>query len=173
MTNATTEEQSKADNRNEPPPHKYRGRAVDYIYAAIALFILAFIAIFPGQGKAPQSHTVEPARDAVAVNSACFSPRLISAIAAALFVSATLVVARAAIVFAIVVLPPVHAIGTSGGHSQSAVPHEVPSYAADNRTFYAAACLRIIWESECHGGKAEEARNQKRLFHEFLLLQAL
>jgi hypothetical protein len=53
------------------------------------------------------------------------------------------------------------------------MPHEVPRYAADNRTFYAAACLRIIWESECHGGKAEEARSQKRPFHEFLLFQAL
>jgi hypothetical protein len=28
-------------------------------------------------------------------------------------------------------------------------------------------------ESECHGGNREEARNQKRFFHEFLLVQAL
>jgi hypothetical protein len=101
------------------------------------------------------------------------SSTLISAIAAALSASTALIVARATIVFAIVVLPPVHAIGTPGGRSQSAVPHEVPSYAADNRTFYAAACVRIIWESERRGGKAQDARNQKRFFHEFLLLQAL
>jgi hypothetical protein len=86
--------------------------------------------------------------------------------------SATLFVAGAAIVLAIVVFPPVHAISTSGGCSQSAMPHEVPSYTADNRTFYAAARLRIVWESECRGGKAEEARDQNRLFHEFLLVQA-
>jgi hypothetical protein len=100
----------------------------------------------------------------VADNSAYFSPRLISSIAAALSVSTTLFVARAAIVFAIVDLPPMHAIGTSGGRSQSAMPHEVPRYAADNRTFYAAACLRIIWESECHSGKAEEAGIKSAFF---------
>jgi hypothetical protein len=86
-----------------------------------------------------------------------------------------LFIARAAVVpiFAIVGLPPVDAIGTSGGCSKSAMPHEVTSYAADNRTFNAAACVRIAWESECHGGNTEEARNQKRFFHEFLLVQAL
>jgi hypothetical protein len=89
--------------------------------------------------------------------------------------SATLFIARAAVVpiFAIVGLPPVDAIGTSGGGSKSAMPQEVTSYAADNRTFNAAACLRIAWESECHGGNTEEARNQKRFFHEFLLVQGL
>jgi hypothetical protein len=89
--------------------------------------------------------------------------------------STTLFVARAALVpiFAIVGLPPVDAISTSGGCSNSAMPKEVTSYAADNRTFNAAACLRITWESECHGGNTEEARNQKRFFHEFLLVRAL
>jgi hypothetical protein len=53
------------------------------------------------------------------------------------------------------------------------MPQEVTSYAADNRTFNAAACLRLTWESECHGGNTEEARNQKRLFHEFLRVQSL
>jgi hypothetical protein len=111
----------------------------------------------------------------VADNSTYFSPRLVSAIAAALSVSTTLFVARAALVpiFAIVGLPPVHAIGTSGGRSNSAMPQEVTSYASDNRTFNAAACVRITWESECHGGHTEEARNQKRFFHEFLLVQSL
>jgi hypothetical protein len=89
--------------------------------------------------------------------------------------STTLFVARAALVpiFAIVGLPPVDAVGTSGGCSNSAMPQEVTGHAADNRTFNAAACLRIAWESECHGGNTEEARNQKRSFHEFLLVQAL
>jgi hypothetical protein len=67
----------------------------------------------------------------------------------------------------------VHAISTSGGGSNSAMPQKVTSYAADDRTFNAAACLRITWESECHGGNTEEAWNQKRFFHEFLLVQAL
>jgi hypothetical protein len=72
--------------------------------------------------------------------------------------SATLFIARAAVVaiFTIVGLPSVEAIGTSGGCSKSAMPHEVTSYAADYRT----ACLR-------------EARNQKRFFHKFLLVQVL
>src|ERR1700736_2078884 len=89
--------------------------------------------------------------------------------------SAMLFVARAALVpiFAIVGLLPVDAISTSGGCSHSAVPQEVTSYAADNRAFNAAACLRITWESERHDGNTEKARNQKRFFHEFLLVQAL
>jgi hypothetical protein len=53
------------------------------------------------------------------------------------------------------------------------MPHEVTSYAADNRTFNAAACRRITWESECYGGNTEKSWNQKRFFHEFLLVQVL
>jgi len=53
------------------------------------------------------------------------------------------------------------------------MPHQVTSYAADYRTFDAAARLRIAWISKCHGGNTKEARNQKRFFHEFLLVQAL
>jgi hypothetical protein len=89
--------------------------------------------------------------------------------------SSTLFVARAALVpiFAIVGLLPVDAISTSGGCSNSAMPQEVTSYAADNRAFNAAACLRITWESECHSGNTKEARNQKRSFHECLLVQTL
>jgi hypothetical protein len=89
--------------------------------------------------------------------------------------STTLFVARPAVapIFAIVGLPPVEAIGTSGGGSKSAMPHEVTSYAADYRTFNAAACLRVACESECHGGNTEKTRNQKRFFHEFLLVRAL
>ena len=68
-----------------------------------------------------------------------------------------------------VILP----IGTSGGGSKSAMPHEVTSYAADYRAFNAAACLRVAWESECHGGNTEKTRNQNRFFHKFLLVQAL
>jgi hypothetical protein len=53
-----------------------------------------------------------------------------------------LFIARAAVlIFAVVGLPPVDAIGTSGGCSRSAMPHEVTSYVADDRTFNAAACL--------------------------------
>jgi hypothetical protein len=75
--------------------------------------------------------------------------------------SATLFIARAAVapIFAIVGFPPVEAIGTSGGGSKSAMPHEVTSYAADYRAFNAAACLRVAWESECHGGNTEKTRN--------------
>lgn len=56
------------------------------------------------------------------------------------------------------------AIGTSGGGSKSAMPHEVPSYAADYRTFNAAACLRVAWESECHGGKTEKTGIKNAFF---------
>ena len=124
-------------------------------------------------GNVSQSHAAEPAREAVLTLSTYFSARLISAIAAALPVSTALFVAGAATIFAIIGLPPVHAISTSGGCSKSAVPHEVTSYAAHNRTFNATACLYISWESERNGRKTEEARNQKRLFHEFLLVPAL
>jgi hypothetical protein len=53
------------------------------------------------------------------------------------------------------------------------MPREVTSYSADDCTFNAATCLRVAWESECHGGNTEETRNQKRFFHAFLLVQAL
>jgi hypothetical protein len=98
--------------------------------------------------------------------------RLISAVAAALFVSTTPFVARAASVFAIVGSPPMDAISTSGGCPHAAMPHEVANYAADNSTLNAAGCLRITWESNRHDGKTEEARNQQRVFHELLLVQA-
>ncbi len=57
-----------------------------------------------------------------------------------------------------------HAIGTSSGRSNSAMPQEVTSYAADNRTFNAAACVRITWETECHGSNTEEPRNINAFF---------
>ncbi|MGH6847169.1 MAG: hypothetical protein ACREC0_06965 [Methylocella sp.] len=143
---------------------------IGHSFVAIAFFILPFMAIFPSLSNEPQSHAVEPAWDAVAVNSTFFSPRLIAAIAP---VSSRLHVAGAALIFAIVDLPPVHPISTSGGCSNSAMPHEVTSYAADNRTFNATGCLRISWENERKGRNTEETRNQKRFIHEFLLVQAL
>jgi hypothetical protein len=102
-------------------------------------------------------------------NSTYVSPRLISAVAAALSVSTTPFVARAASVFAIVGSPPVDAISTSGGCPHATMPHEVANYSADNRTFNATGCLRVIWESNRHDGKTEEAWNQERVFHELLL----
>jgi hypothetical protein len=88
--------------------------------------------------------------------------RSVSIIHIALLISATLLVARPALVAILTVLP-VYSIGTTRGGTHAAMPDKVANNSPDNRTLKATA--RIGLTCEGNGAKTKDGRNEKQLFH--------
>jgi hypothetical protein len=65
----------------------------------------------------------------------------------------------------VIAVPPVYSIGTTSGGPDAAMPDKVTNNSPDNRTPNATARSRISLTSEGNGDKAEDGRNEKRLFH--------
>jgi hypothetical protein len=91
----------------------------------------------------------------------------VSIIAIALPIYAASLVARPALVavLTVIAVPPVYSIGTTSGGPYAAMPDKVTNNSPDNRTLNATARSCISLTCEGNGGKAENNRNDKQLFH--------
>jgi hypothetical protein len=71
---------------------------------------------------------------------------------------------------AIVIMPPVDAIGAAGGGSKAAMAYEVASDSANNRAFEATPRPSLRTPGGANSSDADHGRNKKQVFHESLLL---
>jgi predicted membrane metal-binding protein len=91
----------------------------------------------------------------------------VSIIAIALPIFATPFVARPTLVavLTVIAVPPVYSIRTTSGGPHAAMPDKVANNSPDNRTPNAPARSRISLTCEGNGGKAQDGRNEKQIFH--------
>jgi hypothetical protein len=125
---------------------------------------------------APALRMARQAADAfLALASPLKHPELfhsVSIIDIALPIFATPFIARPALgaFLTVIAVPPVYSIGTTSGGPNAAMSDKVANNSTDDRTLDATARPRIRLTREGNGGKAKDCRNEKQLFHGWLLI---